>query len=252
MKALVHAELLKLRSSRTPVGLLLATLALVMLTIEVSIPSSGETLGVSLDDPGLLAGAVGGSFGVPQVLVMLYGVLACTQEYRYGTITSTYLGEPRRARVLLAKWLSLLIISVVLTAVTLAESVPFSIVLIRARGGDLTLAAQFWQTVVAALAVMALYGAMGVAIGALVRNQIAAVAGVLVWMLAVEQIVVTSFPEVGRWMPWGAAGALMQQGPAMSLDGRLLPATAGGLVLLGYAAVAVVLALLITPKRDVL
>ena len=33
----------------------------------------------------------------------LVGVLAFTQEFRYGTITSTYLGEPRRPRVLVAK-----------------------------------------------------------------------------------------------------------------------------------------------------
>lgn len=34
-----------------------------------------------------------------------------------------------------------------------------------------------------------------------VRNQITAVIGVLVWMLAVEQIVINSYPLVGRWMP---------------------------------------------------
>jgi hypothetical protein len=58
---------------------------------------------VSLDDPGLLAGIVGIGFGVPEVIVVLLGGLAFTQEFRYGTATSTYLGEPRRTRVLVAK-----------------------------------------------------------------------------------------------------------------------------------------------------
>ena len=253
MKALVHAEVLKLRSTRTPVGLLLATLGLVALTVAVNVPKVGATNApVSLDDPGLVAGTVGISFGVPLVLVVLLGVLAFTQEFRYGTVTSTYLGEPRRTRVLVAKWLSLALSSVVITAATLALSVTLAIALVRSRDGDVTAAAQFWQMVAAGFVVMAAYGVIGVAVGALVRNQIAAAVGVLVWMLAVEQIVIPSFPAVGRWMPGGATNALLQLGPAISLEGKLLSASVGGLVLIGYTAAAVALALLVAPRRDVL
>lgn len=99
---------------------------------------------------------------------------------------------------------------------------------------------------------MAAYGAIGVAVGALVPNQIAAVVGVLVWMLAVEQIAIPVLPEVGRWMPCGSAGALLQLGPSYGFDdGQLLSAPAGGLVLGAYLTAAVLLALRITPKRDV-
>jgi hypothetical protein len=75
--------------------------------------------------------------------------------------------------------------------------VTFGIALIRSGDGDVTVAAQFWQMVAAGFVVMAAYGVIGVALGALVRNQIAAVGGVLVWMLTVEQI-------VGPWgmLPW--------------------------------------------------
>lgn len=41
----------------------------------------------------------------------------------------------------------------------------------------------------------------------LVRNQVTGVVGVLVWMLAVKQIVIPAFPAVGRWMPEGATPA---------------------------------------------
>lgn len=253
MKALLHAELLKLRTTRTTAGLLLATLALVALTVAVNVPAVGdENAPLSLDDPGLLADAVGVSFGVPLVLVVLFGTLAFTQEFRYGTVTSTYLGEPRRKRVLVAKWMSLALASVVITAATLALSVALGIALIRSRDGDVTLAGHFWGVVASGFVVMAAYGLIGVAIGALVRNQIAAVVGVLVWMLAVEQIVIPTFPAVGRWMPGGATSALFQLGPAMSLDGKLLPTSVGGLVLAGYTAAAVLLALVATPRRDVL
>jgi ABC-type transport system involved in multi-copper enzyme maturation permease subunit len=130
--------------------------------------------------------------------VMLLGVLAVTQEFRYGTATSTYLVEPRRTRVLVAKWLSLGITGVVITAGTLALSVPFAIALIRSRDGEVAGGAQFWQMVAAGSLMMAAYGVIGVAIGAVVRHQIAAVVGVLVWMLAVEHVIIPAFPTPGR------------------------------------------------------
>ena len=251
MKALLDAELLKMRSTRATALLVLATLVLAVLTVATSVPGvMEENSSISLDDPDLLAMMVGNGFGAPQVLMTLLGVLAFTQEFRYGTITSTYLGEPRRTRVLVAKGLSLALASIVITIMTLAVSVACGIALIRSQDGNVTVTGQFWQTVGAGFVVMAAYGVVGVAVGALVPNQIAAVVGVLIWMLAVEQMVIPLFPEVGRWMPFAAASSLMQVGS--SYGDTLLSVAMGGLVLLGYTAVTVVLALIVTPKRDVL
>lgn len=253
MKALLRAELLKLRSTRTTAGLLLATLALVALTFTSEIPQAGAAEGpLSLDDPDLLADVVATCFGVPPVLVVLYGTLAFTQEFRYGTITSTYLGEPSRARVLVAKWLALALASAVVTAATLALSVPFSSALIRSRDGDVALAGRFWEVVAVGFLVLAAYSVIGVAIGALVRNQVAAVVGVVVWMTAVEYTVVPSFPEVGRWMPLGATSSLFQIAPTPDVAGSLLSVPVAALVLLAYTAGAAGLALHVTPRRDVL
>ncbi len=252
MKALVAAELLKMRT-RTTAGLLLATVALVTVTAMVNVPEVGaEDVPVPLDDPGLLASAVGTSFGVPEVLIVLLGSLAFTQEFRYGTVTATYLGEPRRARILVAKWVSLVMTSVVATVATLVLAVAVSLVLIEGRKGNATAGAQFWQTVVAAFAIMAAYAVIGVALGALFRNQVATVVAVLVWMLAVEYVLVPAWPVVGRWLPLGVITSLLQVGPSLGLDGTLLPTSVAALVLVVYTVGAVVAALLITPRRDVL
>ena len=138
---------------------------------------------------------------------------------------------------------------VLVTAPVLVGSgTPFFTALVRTTpSGNVRI-----STRVSGFVVMAAYGVIGVAVGALVRNQIAAVVGVLVWMTAVEYTVIPAFPAVGRWMPLGATSALFQLGPSMGLDGKLLSASVAGLVLVGYTAAAVVLALLITPKRDVL
>ncbi len=85
------------------IGLVLATLAFAVLTVTASVPQVGGQSGsLSLDDVTLLARVVGESLGVPEVLMLLLGVLSVTQEFRYGTASSTFLGgatpegRPRR------------------------------------------------------------------------------------------------------------------------------------------------------------
>ena len=252
MTALIAAEMLKLRT-RTTGGLLLATFGLAALTAIVSVPKPGAVgAAVPLDDPSLLATNVGGSFGVPEVMIVLLGTLAFTQEFRYGTVTSTYLGEPRRVRLLVAKWVSLALVSVAVTISNLVLATVVSMVVINGRDGNVTVGPQFWQTVVAAFGVMGAYAVIGVALGALIRNQVAAVVGVLVWMLAVEYTVITASPALARFLPLGVISSLLQLGPSIGLDGKLLPVAWAAVALLVYLVVAVGLALRLTPRRDVL
>lgn len=253
MTALVHAEVLKLRTTRTTGWLLLATFAIEAMMVAFSIPKRGaHDAPVPLDDPGLLAATVGTGLLISQVLVTVSGVMAFTQEFRYGTITSAYLVEPRRPRILLAKLVAAALVSTVVVVATLVLVAPPSIILVHSRDGDVTFGAQFWQVVGVGFVVLAASAAIGVAVGAIVRHQIAAVVGVLVWMTAVEHVLIPALPELGRWLPGGATLSVLQQGQANGLDGELLPAAVGGLVLLGYAAVAITLSVVVTPKRDVL
>jgi ABC-2 type transport system permease protein len=250
--ALIHAELLKLRT-RAGTWLLLAALTVVVLTVVANVPKAGAgRASFSLHDPNLLAGLVGIGLAVPEVFIVLLGCLVFTQEFRYGTVTATYLGEPRRGRVLVAKWLTLALTSVVVTIASLVVSVSVGAGVIRARSGNVSFAWQLWQTIGAGFVVMAMYAVIGVAIGALVRNQIVAVVGVLVWMLVVEQIIVPTYPVAGRWLPGGATDAWLELGPALNLNGRLLPAPLGGLLLLGYVVIAVTTAVRLSLRRDVL
>lgn len=78
----------------------------------------------------------------------------------------------------------------------------------------------------------AMHAALGVAIGALLRNQTAAVAAVLVWLLALEGILadVLRSAAVLDWLPGALAAALVGAGP----DG--VPAWAAGVGLSAYVA----------------
>ena len=123
--------------------------------------------------------------------------------------------------------------------------------MIRTRGGNATSDAEFWQVVAAAFVVMALYGVIGLAVGALLRNQIVAVVASLVWILAAERLLIDALPAIGRWTPGGATFGLLQLGPTVT-SGTLLAAPIGGLVLVGYTTAAAALALVVAPRRDVL
>jgi hypothetical protein len=70
--------------------------------------------------------------------MVLLGVLAFTQEVRYGTLTSTFLVEPRRPRVLVAKGVALVLAGIVVSAATLVVSIAVSTALITAREGNVT------------------------------------------------------------------------------------------------------------------
>ena len=251
MTSLVRSELIKLRSTRMPLWLLLTAFGLVVLLVLVTVPTgdrSGDAL--SLHDSDLLARVVGIGTGAGQVVVLVIGILSFTQEFRFGTASSTFLVEPDRRRVLVAKALALAVVGLVFAAATMTLDLALSAIVIHARGGTVTWSGGLVAVLAAAVGVMALYGPIGVALGALIRNQIAAVAGALVWLLAIEGFVITLLPAIGRWMPGGATAGLLQEGRAATTHGALLPVWAGGLVLLGYATGIGLLASAVALRQD--
>ena len=95
---LVHAELLKLRTTpRTVLGLLLALLAIVVIGAVGTITSARRRL-----QPDAARRPVDVA-GFADVVALILGVLVMTWEYRHDTITETFLVEPRRERVVGSK-----------------------------------------------------------------------------------------------------------------------------------------------------
>lgn len=250
MSSIVRAELIKLRSTRMPLWLLLIALGLVVLLVFVTVPTGGGSDALSLHDSDLLARVVGVGTAAGQVVMLVLGILSFTQEFRFGTATSTFLVTPARRRVLAGKALALAVAGFVFAAATMTLNVVLSAIVIDSRGGAIVWSGELVAVLAAAVAVMAIYGMIGVALGAIIRNQIAAVAGALVWLLALEGLLITLLPAIGRWLPGGATVGLLQEGRAATTHGSLLPAWAGGLVLLGYAALTGLLASTVALRRD--
>lgn len=99
-------------------------------------------------------------------------------------------------------------------------------------------------------AAAALWAAIGVGLGAVVRDQVPTLIGICAWLFFVEGLLVgdiADIADVGRFAPGAAAAAISGQDP------ETLLAPAVGLVLLAlYAAAAAVAGSLVTARRDVI
>jgi hypothetical protein len=91
-----------------------------------------------------------------------------------------------------------------------------------------------------------LWGALGVGLGSLVRSQVGAIVGLLVWLLFVEHILFALYSKVGKFGPGEATNAL-----ANMHSEHLLAPVVGGIVLLAWAAAFGAAGAFLTERRDV-
>ena len=251
MTALVRAELLKLRTVRLPFWLLVATLLLVALGVTATVLTAGiEGNPLQPDDPDLLAIAVA-SASSGNVLLAVLGIMVLTQEFRFGTATPSFLTTPRRGRLVAAKLVAVALAGAVFAVLSLVLAVVLAYPLVAVKGGDPVVDRQVLEVLAACLLVLVLYGPIGLGVGALVRNQVAAVVTTLAWMFVVEQLLVALLPEIGRWTPGGATAAVLQLGDfATGGNGDLLPVWGGVALLAAYAVVLAGLGARTTLRRD--
>ncbi|MDQ2941975.1 MAG: ABC transporter permease subunit [Chloroflexota bacterium] len=248
MSAALRAELFKQRSTRTGLGVFGAMLGLVVFVVllhGLALPT--RILGNASEQLTIVFGW-GEVFGA--LFAALLGALSITGEIRHGTIRPTLLVNPSRRSVVAAKvWASMLIgTGFGLGAGAAAAGVGTAA--LRARGIDVLLdAGDYGLLVTGGAAAAALWAAIGVGLGAVVRNQVPTLVGITIWLLFVENLLVGDIlgvGDVGRLLPGAAGRAISGQG-----SGTLL-APAVGLVLLAlYAAVAAVAGSCATARRDV-
>jgi ABC-2 type transport system permease protein len=241
------AELLKLRTTRTFFGVVLSGVLL-----AVGIAALAASLGTYED----LADAPGqdlvGIATFALLFALVLGILAVSTELRHGTITPTLLAVPSRARLIAAKVaahalagfaLGLVVVVLVLCAVE-------GILSMRDIESGTSLAeALRWTAGVSAGA--GLLAALGVGIGAVVRNQVGALVGVLAWLFVAEPLlgaVRTLDDPIARF---GLSGLMEAVGGAAEDGGDLLPQLSAGLVLAAYAVIAALAGAALLRRRDV-
>lgn len=183
------------------------------------------------------------------VLLLILGIIGMTQEYRHRTATPTFLTEPRRGRVIVAKLIAYAVVAVPFAVLVLAVNLVVVLVYAGARGAAPTLGADNLQTLGASGLVLVVYAVIGVGVGALLRNQVAAIVASLIYLNVIEPIVagIGVLQSAYKWLPGGAARALTTNFQAPDL----LQPWQGGLLLLGYGLLAAVLGTFIAVRRDI-
>ena len=237
------SELRKMRSTRTNLGLLAGMVALTLLTVLINgfVLSATELRGHDNQHLLLSAGTSGALFA------SLIGVMAITSEFRHGTIRSTFLVTPDRSRVIAAKVVASLLMGIVFGLVAIGLSFGVGYAILTGRGIDFALDAGHVVLLVLGTVLMtALWAAMGVGIGAVVRNQVFAVIGVIVWAFFVDNLIRALLPDAGRFTPVGASDSVT----AGFADYLLAPAL-GALLLAAYALVFIAAGAMLVARRDV-
>jgi ABC-2 type transport system permease protein len=242
---MIRSEFRKITSIRSP-WLLLAAGPLIVVAGVTGLVQSGGNVHDPATAPQALA-----HVGLAAVLTLIFGIIAVAGEYRHGSITDTYLSCPDRRRVITAKLAVYGLVGAAAGLVSSAVALAITAAWWAAKGGSLQLSgADTWLTLGGGLAACFAFSVIGVSLGALIRNLVGAVAVALAWIALIEGIVGQLLGSgLARWLPFYASEALDRTN--ISGTARLLPQWAGGLVLLGYAAVFAGAALVTTLRRDV-
>lgn len=197
---------------------------------------------------------------VGYVFPVLLGALAVTSEFRFQSLTPTFLASPRRGVVLSAKIVTLFIAGGVFGVIALIASIGAGATVLAAFGVDTQFGdPEIWALVGRSVLAMALWAAIGVGLGTLVPSQIAAIVIVLAFTQFVEPLLraAASFTDwsaqIGQFLPGSASDALVGSSifTAMSPTAVGLEWWQGGLVLAGIAVVTTVIGFFTSWRRDV-
>ena len=243
MIAQIRAELLKMRSTRTTIGLILGMIALILLfTLLTGLLTHPSGLVSKEDQRQLLnLSSLGGVFSA------LAGVLLVTSEYRFGTIRPTILFNSARSHVLAAKFVAGALAGIAFGV--LAEAIVWAVALsvLEGRGIGIVLSAgDILLLTLGGVAGAALWGVIGTGVGAIIHNQVGGVISLLAWGLVVDNLLFGLVPSVGRFTPTRASDALV----GLRVDHLVSPG-AGAITLIAWAGALGALGIALSVRQDI-
>ena len=248
MHALIRTEVLKLRTVRSPWLLLGGVPLLVIAGISGLVMSNPG----KLTDPGTQANALA-HVGIAAIFTLAFGILAVAGEYRHKTITDSYLTTPGRSEVVGAKLIVYPVFGALAGLVASGVGLGVAAAWWSAKGVPFAWDnSMMWTAIGGGIAANAAFAAIGVGLGALIRNLVGALALALAWIAVVEGIVGQLVGGLARWLPFSASQALgAGGGKGMVAAQQLLPRWGGAAVLAVYTALFVVAAIATSVRRDV-
>ena len=234
----IRSELIKLTSTRSSWGILLGAAAISV----AAFLAPGENAVGELAKPLHEQQAMFFTGFLLRVLLLVLGVRAMTDEWRHGTLTPSLLVTPRRARFIVVKTVSTALFGGVVTVVATALTLLTATVYAQMNGVTLGPVEVF---PIAGLALSgALWAAIGVGLGAIVKSQLLATVSGLIWLMAIDDMLRERLGDLAGYLP-GQAGLALVIAP----DGRVWLRSSTTLV--AYAVALVAVGAILTRRRDV-
>jgi len=181
------------------------------------------------------------------LVAAVIGALVATSDHRHGSIVGAVLATPRRHRLVIAKAAATTVVATALVAVAGVVLLVLSVGLVSFQGGvwSVPISDYLIQLGRGGFPVIAL-AVIGYGLGEVVRNQAMAVTIPLVVMTILTPIAMALSPDLAWYLPSGL-DAILAHGATPAPIGR----TTAGLLLAGYAAIAVGIGGMCLVRRDV-
>ncbi len=248
MTRLLRAEALRLATTRAYWLLAVGATALIAGGIAATAAATSFTPGIS---PARTVLAIA---GLAQTVALLAGVLAVTGEFRHKTITPAALITPRRTPLLAAKLIILAAAGLVFGLATTAIATAITLPLLAARHIPAGLTGSGAAAIIAGGGIAtALAAAIGVGVGAIIRNQAGAIIAVLALLYAAEPLL-GFIPHLGTAIQrygLGGLAAATTHTIGFPASAPLLSQPAAALVLAGYATLALLAGAALLKRRDI-
>jgi ABC-2 type transport system permease protein len=243
MRDLVRSEFRKLCTTRTVYGLLAGAVALVVVAAIGTVHDTGVA---TLSGPLHAAVFMHVLPFVLPVFLLALGIRAITEEFRFGSIVPTLLASPDRRRMIFAKLAVMTGAAVVFVAATSAVAIGLGTTLAVAKGASITVViAPLAAMIGKLLGVAALWAGIGLGVGLVVKHQVAAAVGALIWLFVGEQLVGALASGIARFLPAHAANGVF------SVQAGLLAPLAATVVLVAWTVGALIAGTIVMERRDV-
>lgn len=258
MSAALRSELRKILSLRIWWILAIGMFAyMAFLGAVVALP-------IGSDDPNSLDGGEGPivvytlATALGYVFPLVLGALIWTTEFRHKTSVPTFLAEPRRLVVASAKLAVGLAMGLVIALVGVTGTLAGSIPVLMSNDVDALLdRSDTWVTLGLSVVALALWCVLGVGVGTLLTNQVAAIVAILAFTQFVEPVLRLSLNSwsftsgIAQFLPGAAAEALSGSSLYSSgMDMGLLSRPLGALVMLAWIVACTLIGWRTSLRRD--
>ena len=190
MSALVRSELLKIRTIRSWWAYLIVIVAFTGLAVAAQIGAADTFDRGTVDFQSDLVETA----GIALLLAVILGITIVTTEFRFGTVTPTFLVAPKRELVIAAKAIAAVVLAIGFALLSLLVVAVIALPwLVSVDAETHALDGEIGSVAAQQILSAVLWALMGVAIGIVVQSQVAALVGTLVWIFLGETLLIGAF-----------------------------------------------------------